>query len=133
VYCARGIKYAWKNLKGAHDETWLKSIALGFLDHLGALRKTALKPGDRTVWLSLHKVIGPIWYLVMARGDYNDLDELVCATVYSKHQLSDVTTYHGGFQGFSALRELVDWTETSYRPWFESWVFASHHTNVALF
>jgi hypothetical protein len=52
----------------------------------------------------------------MARGYYNDLGELVCTTVYSRHQLSDVTTYHGFFQVFSALRELVDWTETSYRP-----------------
>jgi hypothetical protein len=52
----------------------------------------------------------------MARGYYNDLGELLCTTVYSRHQLSDVTTHHGFFQVFPALRELVDWTETSYRP-----------------
>jgi hypothetical protein len=43
--------------------------ALGFLDRLADLRKTPLNPGDRTAWLPLLKVIRPIWYLLMARGD----------------------------------------------------------------
>lgn len=104
----------------------------GHFDRLADLRKTALDPGDRTVWLPLLKVIEPIWYLLMTRGDYNDLGELACTTVHSRHQLGDVTTYHGFFQVFTALRELIGWTETSYRPWLERWVTASDHTNIPL-
>jgi hypothetical protein len=101
-------------------------------DRLADLRKTVLHDSDRTVWLPLLKVIGPIWYLLMARGDYNDLGELACTTVYSRHQLGDVTTYHGIFQVLSALQELIDWTETSYRPWFERWVSCSQQTGAVV-
>jgi hypothetical protein len=117
---------------GSQADLQLSVWVNGHFDRLADLRKTALNPSDRTVWLPLLKVIGPIRYLLMARGDYNDLGELLCTTVYTRHQLGDVTTYHGVFQVFSALQELIDWTETSYRPWFEGWVSASHNTNVPL-
>ena len=116
---------------GSQADLQLSAWVNGHFDRLADLRKTALGPSDRTVWLSLFKV-GPIWYLLMARDDYNDLGELACITVYSRHQLGDVTTYHGFFQVFTALHELIDWTETSYRPWFERWVTASDHTNIPL-
>ena len=117
---------------GSQADLQLSVWVNGHFDRLADLRKTALDPSDRTVWLPLLKVIGPIWYLLMARGDYNDMGELACITVYSRHQLGDVTTYHGFFQVFTALHELIDWTETSYRPWFERWVTASDHTNIPL-
>jgi hypothetical protein len=117
---------------GSQADLQLSVWVNGHFDRLADLRKTALDPSDQTIWLPLLKVIGPIWYLLMARGDYNDLGELACITVYSRHQLGDVTTYHGFFQVFAALHELIDWTETSYRPWFERWVTASDHTNIPL-
>lgn len=94
-------------------------------DRLAGLRRTALNVDDRSIWLPLLKVIGPIWYLLLARGDYNELGELAGTTVYSRYQLGDVTTYHGFFRVFSAIHALVDWAETSYRPWFERWVSQS--------
>lgn len=101
--------------------------------HFGRLadvRKRTLKFGDRTVWLPLLKVVGPVWYLLLACGNYNDTGELFYTTVYSRHQLGDVTTYHGFFQILAALLELIDWTETIYRPWFEDWVTSDQDSDV---
>jgi hypothetical protein len=97
---------------------WVKS----HFARLADLRKRTLKFGDRTVWLPLLKVVGPVWYLLLACGNYNDEGELFYTTVYSRHQLGDITTYHGFFQVFATLLELINWSETIYRPWFEDWV-----------
>lgn len=105
---------------------WVKS----HFARLADLRKRALKFGDRTVWLPLLKVVGPVWYLLLACGNYNDEGELFYTTVYSRHQLGDITTYHGFFQVFAALLELINWTETIYRPWFEDWVTSDQETDV---
>jgi hypothetical protein len=115
---------------GAQADLQLSVWVNAHFERLADLRKTALDVSDRTIWLPLLRVIGPIWYLVMARGDYNDSGELARTTVYSSHLLGDVTTYHGIFQVLSALHELIDWTETSYRPWFERWVSCSQQTGV---
>jgi hypothetical protein len=97
---------------------WVKS----HFARLADLRKRTLKFGDRTVWLPLLKVVGPVWYLLLACGNYNDEGELFYTTVYSRHQLGDITTYHGFFQVFATLLELINWSETIYRSWFEDWV-----------
>jgi hypothetical protein len=105
---------------------WVKS----HFGRLADLRKRALKFGDQTVWLPLLKVVGPVWYLLLACGNYNDEGELFYTTVYSRHQLGDITTYHGFFQVFAALLELINWAETIYRPWFEDWVTSDQETDV---
>ena len=108
-------------------------LSLWVASHLGrlaSLRKRALKFGDRTVWLPLLKIVGPVWYLLLACGNYNDEGELFYTTVYSRHQLGDVTTYHGFFQVLAALLELINWSETKYRPWFEDWVTSDEELEV---
>ena len=105
---------------------WVKS----HFARLAALRKRTLKFGDRTVWLPLLKVVGPVWYLLLACGNYNDEGELFYTTVYSRHQLGDITTYHGFFQVFATLLELINWSETIYRPWFEDWVTSDEETDM---
>ena len=105
---------------------WVKS----HFARLAALRERTLKFGDRTVWLPLLKVVGPVWYLLLACGNYNDEGELFYTTVYSRHQLGDITTYHGFFQIFATILELINWTETTYRPWFEDWVTSDQEADV---
>lgn len=105
---------------------WVKS----HFARLADLRKRTLKFGDRTVWLPLLKVVGPVWYLLLACGNYNDEGELFYTTVYSRHQLGDVTTYHGFFQVFATLLELINWSETIYRPWFEDWVTSDEEVDI---
>jgi hypothetical protein len=109
---------------GLQLSLWAKS----HLNRLSELRGRTLNSNDRTIWLPLLKIIGPTWYLSLARGDYTDSGELSGTTVYSRHQLGDITTYHGFFQVLSALLELIDWTETFYRPWFENWVSVDYGT-----
>jgi hypothetical protein len=105
---------------------WVKS----HFARLAELRKRTLKFGDRTVWLPLLKVVGPVWYLLVACGNYNDEGELFYTTVYSRHQLGDITTYHGFFQVFATLLELINWSETIYRPWFEDWVTSDEEADM---
>lgn len=107
---------------GSQADLQLSVWAKSHLDRLSELCWRTLHPDDRTIWLPLLKVVGPVWYLLLARGDYDDSGELSSTRVYSRHQLGDVTTYHGFFQVFAALLELIDWAETFYRPWFEDWV-----------
>ena len=105
---------------------WVKS----HFARLAVLRKRALKFGDRTVWLPLLKVVGPVWYLLVACGNYNDEGELFYTTVYSRHQLGNITTYHGFFQVFATLLELINWSENIYRPWFEDWVTSDEEADL---
>jgi hypothetical protein len=122
---AISIKTKREDQGGSQADLQLGVWVDAHFDRLAGLRRTALNVDDRTIWLPLVKVIGPIWYLLLARGDYSELGELVGTTVYSRYQLGDVTTYHGFFQVFPAIHAIVDWTETSYRPWFERWVSQS--------
>lgn len=107
---------------GAQADLQLGMWVKAHLSRLGELRRRPLRPEDQTIWLPTLKAVGPVWYFLLARGEYNDSGELVSATVYSKHQLGDLTTYHGFFQILAVLLELIDWSETYYRPWFERWV-----------
>lgn len=97
---------------------WMKA----HLARLAELRKRTLTTEDRTIWFPSLKAVGPVWHFLLARGEYNASGELTCTTIYSKHQLGDITTYHGFFQILAVLLELIDWAETYYRPWFEGWV-----------
>jgi hypothetical protein len=108
--------------RGFQADLKLSQWVASHLGRLADLRKRALKFGDRTVWLPLLKVVGPVWYLLLACGNFNDDGELFYTTVYSRHQLGDITTYHGFFQVLAVILELINWTETKYRPWFEDWV-----------
>lgn len=101
-----------------HLGMWMKA----HLARLAELRHRTLTSEDQTIWLPSLKAVGPVWYFLLARGEYNGSGELVSATIYSKHQLGDLTTYHGFFQILAVLLELIDWSETYYRPWFERWM-----------
>lgn len=115
---------------GSQADLKLSVWAKSHLDRLSELCWRTLHSEDRTIWLPLLKVVGPAWYLLLARGDYNDSGELSSTRVYSRHQLGDVTTYHGFFQVLAALLELIDWAETFYRPWFEDWVSNDQEADV---
>jgi hypothetical protein len=108
--------------RGSQTELQLSLWAKSHLNRLSELRGRTLDSNDRTIWLPLLKTVGSIWYLALARGEYSDSGELNGTTIFSRHQLGDIATYHGFFQVLSALLELIDWTETFYRPWFEDWV-----------
>jgi hypothetical protein len=108
--------------RGSQTELQLSLWAKSHLNRLSELRGRTLDSNDRTIWLPLLKTVGSIWYLALARGEYSDSGELSGTTIFSRHQLGDIATYHGFFQVLSALLELIDWTETFYRPWFEDWV-----------
>jgi hypothetical protein len=112
--------------RGSQTELQLSLWAKSHLNRLSELRGRTLNSDDRTIWLPLLKTVGPIWYLALARGEYSGSGELSGTTIYSRHQLGDITTYHGFFQVLSALLELIDWTETFYRPWFEDWVSSDY-------
>jgi hypothetical protein len=112
--------------RGSQTELQLSLWAKSHLNRLSELRGRTLDSEDRTIWLPLLKTVGSIWYLALARGEFGDSGELSGTTVYSKHQLGDIATYHGFFQVLSALLELIDWIETFYRPWFEKWVSSDY-------
>jgi hypothetical protein len=118
--------------RGFQADLKLSQWVASHLGQLADLRQRALKFGDRTIWLPLLKVVGPVWYLLLACGNYNDNGELFYTTVYSRHQLGDITTYHGFFQVLAVLFELINWMETKYRPWFEDWVTSDEEDNEVI-
>jgi hypothetical protein len=119
-----------EGLIGSQADLQLGVWAKSHLFRLAELRMRMLSSSDRTIWLPLLKIVGPVWYLLMARGDYHKSGGLSSTTVYSRHQLGDVSTYHGFFQVLSAILELINWAEVCYRPWFEEWVSKDQETDL---
>ena len=118
--------------RGFQADLKLSQWVASHFSRLADLRKRALNFGDRTIWLPVMKAVGPVWYLLLACGNYNDEGELFYTTVYSRHQLGDITTYHGFFQVLAVLFELMNWTETRYRPWFEDWVTSDQNDDEVI-
>jgi hypothetical protein len=72
------------------------------------------------------KIQGASWSLMLLGGEYDpraaDVDDSLRVTLYAGHLLGDVTTYTGFFKVLACLRMMIEWTQTSYRPWLSQWV-----------